>query len=155
MIPHYEPRHDKTNKMTVRPAKTQISLGIRPVWSKSSLCAQWVPKDPSFLSLESEDSDQTGWMPRLIWVFAERTFILLVLSCRGSYVLLNYIFGRAGWQSRTRRLSQCRHYLLIIFMIVRGLFGKFVEFGHKIFKYQYNSFILWNLTGGHLWISIP
>ena len=27
----YEPRHDKTNKMNVRPAKTQISLGIRPV----------------------------------------------------------------------------------------------------------------------------
>ena len=26
----YEPRHDKTNKMAVRPAKTQISLGIRP-----------------------------------------------------------------------------------------------------------------------------
>ena len=24
----YEPRHDKTNKVTVRPAKTQISLGI-------------------------------------------------------------------------------------------------------------------------------
>ena len=28
-----EPPHDKTNKMSVRPAKTQISLGIRPVWS--------------------------------------------------------------------------------------------------------------------------
>ena len=28
-----EPRHDKANKMNVRPAKTQISLGIRPVWS--------------------------------------------------------------------------------------------------------------------------
>ena len=27
----FEPRHDKTNKMSVRPAKTQISLGIRPV----------------------------------------------------------------------------------------------------------------------------
>ena len=26
-----EPRHDKTNKVSVRPAKTQISLGIRPV----------------------------------------------------------------------------------------------------------------------------
>ena len=25
----YEPRHDTTNKVTVRPAKTQISLGIR------------------------------------------------------------------------------------------------------------------------------
>ena len=29
----HEPRHDKTNKMSVRPAKTQISLGIHPVWS--------------------------------------------------------------------------------------------------------------------------
>ena len=28
-----EPRHDKTNKMSVHPAKTQISLGIGPVWS--------------------------------------------------------------------------------------------------------------------------
>ena len=34
-----EPRHDKTNKMSVRPAKAQISLGIRPVWSESSLSA--------------------------------------------------------------------------------------------------------------------
>ena len=34
-----EPRHDKPNKMSVRPAKTQISLGIRPVWSESSLSA--------------------------------------------------------------------------------------------------------------------
>ena len=51
----YEPSHDKTNKMTVRPAKTQISLGIRPVWSESSLCAQWVAKDPSFLHADCED----------------------------------------------------------------------------------------------------
>ena len=33
----------------------------------------------------SEDSDQTGRMPRLIWVFAGRTLILLVLSCRSSH----------------------------------------------------------------------
>ena len=58
----FEPQHDKTNKMTVRPAKTQISLDIRPVWSESSLCAQWVAKDPSFLHADSEDSDQTGRM---------------------------------------------------------------------------------------------
>ena len=68
-----EPPHDKTNKMTVRPAKTQISLGIRPVWSESSLCAQWIGKDPSFLHADSENSDQTGGMPRLIRVFAGRT----------------------------------------------------------------------------------
>ena len=72
--------------MSVRPAKTQINLDIRPVWSESSLGAQWVAKDPSFLHADSEDSDQTGWMPRLIWVFAGRTAILLVLSCRGSHI---------------------------------------------------------------------
>ena len=70
--------------MTVRPANTQISLDIRPVWTESSLCAQWVPKDPSFLHADSEDSYQTGWMPRLIWVFAGRTAILFVLSWNGS-----------------------------------------------------------------------
>ena len=71
----------------LRSAKTQISLGIRPVWSESSLCAQWVAKDPRFLHADSKDSDQTGRMPRLIWVFAGRTLILLVLSCRGSFFL--------------------------------------------------------------------
>ena len=79
-----EPRHDKTNNVAVRPAETQISLGIRPFWSESSLCAHWVDKDTRFLHADSEDSDQTGRMPRLIWVFAGHTLILLVLSCRGS-----------------------------------------------------------------------
>ena len=35
----HEPRHDKTNQISVRQAKTPISLGIRPVWSESSLSA--------------------------------------------------------------------------------------------------------------------
>ena len=83
----FEPRHDKTNKAAVRPAKTQISLGIRPVWSESSLCAKWVATDPSFLYADSEYSSQTGRMSRLIWVFAGRTTILLVLSCRGSFMI--------------------------------------------------------------------
>ena len=61
-----KPPHDKTNKMTVRPEKTQISLGIRPVGSESSLSAQWVAKVLSFLQADSEDSDETARMPRLI-----------------------------------------------------------------------------------------
>ena len=67
--------------MTVRPAKTQISLGIRPVWPESSLYAQWIAKGPSFLHADSEDSDQTGRSPRLIWVFAGRTchFVCFVM----------------------------------------------------------------------------
>ena len=40
---------------------------------QSSLCAQWVAKDPKFLHADSEDSDQTRQMPRLIRVFAGRT----------------------------------------------------------------------------------
>ena len=36
----YGPRHRKTNKMSVCLAKIQISLGIRPVWSESSLRTQ-------------------------------------------------------------------------------------------------------------------
>ena len=45
----FEPSHDKTNKKTVCPAKTQ-----------------WVAKDLGFLHADSEDFDQTGRMPRLI-----------------------------------------------------------------------------------------
>ena len=79
-----EPRHDKTNNAAVRPAKTQISLGICPVWSESSLSA-WRKLGPLPTHwVHSKDSNQTGHMPRLIWVFAGCTLILLVLSCHGS-----------------------------------------------------------------------
>ena len=74
--------------MAVRPANTQISLGIRPVWSESSLSA-WKNLGPlTTHSAHSEDSGKTG-----------RTLSLLVLSCRGSimhkennilYVLLEW-----------------------------------------------------------------
>ena len=87
-------------KWYVRPAKTQISLGIWPVWSESSLCAQWVAKEPSFLHADSEDSDQTGRMPRLIWVFTGRPVILLVLSWGGSF--FQY------WQRTSLSSSWCR-----------------------------------------------
>ena len=80
----FEPPHDKTNKMTVRPAKTQISLGIRPVWSESSLSTRRKHGSLATHWAHSEDSDQTGRMPRLIWVFAGRTVILLVLSWESS-----------------------------------------------------------------------
>ena len=59
-----EPPQDNTNKMTVHPVKTQISLVIRPAWSESSLFAQWAAKDPWFLIRR---------MPWLIWVYAECT----------------------------------------------------------------------------------
>ena len=94
-----EPRHDKTSIVTVRPAKAQISLGIRPVWSESLLTAWRKLGSLTTHWAHSEDSDQTGRRPRPIWVFAGRTAILLVLSCRGSFKYVwsatsNY-FGQA------------------------------------------------------------
>ena len=63
----------KPTQWHVRSAKTQISLGIRPVWSESLLSAWRKLGSLATHCAHSEDSDQTGWMPRLIWVFAERT----------------------------------------------------------------------------------
>ena len=58
----------------------------RIIRSESSLCAQWIAKDTRFLHADSEEADQTGRMPRLIWVFAGRTgrfvgFVVLRLIC--------------------------------------------------------------------------
>ena len=79
-------RMTKPTKWPVHPAKTQISLGIHLVWSESLLSA-W----RNLWSLtshweHSEDTDQTGRMPRLIWVFAGRTgdfvgFCVMQLKC--------------------------------------------------------------------------
>ena len=44
----------KLTNWHMRSAMTQISLGIRLVLSESSLCAQWIAKEPSFLHVDSE-----------------------------------------------------------------------------------------------------
>ena len=62
----------------MHPANTQISLGILPVWSESSLCALKIAKGPRFLHADNKDSDQTGRMPRQIWVFN---------GCTGHFVM--------------------------------------------------------------------
>ena len=84
----FEPPHDKTNNVALRPGKTQISLGICPVWSESSLSAWRSLGSLANNWVHSEEADQTGRMPRLIWVFAGRTVTLLVLSWGGSF----YVF---------------------------------------------------------------
>ena len=48
-ISHVSQRMAKLTKYHVRPAKTRISLEIRPVWSASSLSTVWVAKDPFLL----------------------------------------------------------------------------------------------------------
>ena len=85
--------------MTVRPAKSQISLGIRQVWSELLPCAFWLAKDPMFLQAVIEDSDQTGRLPRLIWVFAGSTCHLVGFAMRQ----LNLSFFSAVWLFKTHQ----------------------------------------------------
>ena len=63
----------KPTKWHASTAKTQISLDIHQVWSESSLSAWRQLGSLATHWAHSEDSDQTGRMPRLIWVFAGRT----------------------------------------------------------------------------------
>ena len=83
MQPYSSRLMTKLTKQHMRPEKTQISLGIRPVWSESSLSAWRKLGSLATHWAHSEDSDQTGPMPRLIWVFAGCTGTLLVLSWGG------------------------------------------------------------------------
>ena len=59
----------KPTKWPLHPAKTQI----RPVWSESSLSARRKLGSLAIYWAPRKDTDQTGQMPRLIWVFAGRT----------------------------------------------------------------------------------
>ena len=71
----------KQTKWHLRPGKTQISLGIRPVWSEFSLSAWRKLGSLPIHWAHIEDYDQTGQMSRLIWVFAGRKdhFVGLVM----------------------------------------------------------------------------
>ena len=95
-----ESRHDKNNKMSVRPVKTHISLGIRPVWSDSSLCAQWVGKNQAF-SMWTVNTDQTG---RLRWVHTH--FVGFVMSrLRSAYISLQS--DQSSLSSQGHKTSSC------------------------------------------------
>ena len=74
-VSYHEPierPHDKTNKMTVHPAKTR-SAWASAQSDQSSLFPWRSIGSLATHRVHSEDSDQTGWMPRLIWVFAGHT----------------------------------------------------------------------------------
>ena len=93
-----EPPHEETNKVACAPskdwsawasaqseAKTLISLGIRRVWSESSLCTQWIPKDPSFLHVDSED-----WSD---WANAQAYLVFAGHTCH----FVGFVMRRQSW----------------------------------------------------------
>ena len=87
----HEPPYDKTSKMTVCPAKTLISLGLRPDWSEPLLCAQWVAKGSALLQADSKD--------------AEKSLIRLGgCICHNPAIPLHYLFSGA-----TSKVYKCIH----------------------------------------------
>ena len=78
----------------VRPAKIQISLRMRAVWSESSLGEFWKAKDAKFLHVDNEDSYQTARMRRLMRVFVGRIRQKVVswrCGSNGSIVAMMYL----------------------------------------------------------------
>ena len=70
--------------------RRQISLRIRPVWSESSLSA-WRSTEPLATHwAHSKNSDQTGRMPRLIWVFLNNLLKKKRIIKLREYRFLNY-----------------------------------------------------------------
>ena len=75
LLNHKSRRMRKPTKRLACPAKTQIDLGIRPIWSESSLCALLVAKDQLFLQADSEHlSDGADAQADLSLCWAHKSF---------------------------------------------------------------------------------
>ena len=97
----------KPTKWHVRPVKTQISLGIRPVWSESSLSAWRKLGSLATNWVHSKDSDQTGRMPRLIWVFAGPTchFVGFVMRWLNILSCVNKMKWAGAWHHQQNEVG--------------------------------------------------
>ena len=94
--------------------------------------------------MHSEDYDQTGRMLRLIWVFAGRTVILLVLSQGGSFVI-QYLEN-----------PKCSHdYIQIIeteTLVIQRIFISKDSISHSVlFKFLFNDPDLKRLAPREYW----
>ena len=93
----YELPHDKTNEMTVHPVKTQI----RPVWSESSLGAQRVAKDPTFLHADRED--WSDWSLR--WGHSHFVGFVMKWLISQNYFIKVFSFYKIYRQKKTPKKS--------------------------------------------------
>ena len=113
----FEPPHDKTTKWCA-PRKDTDQPGHPPsLHNQSSLKKAW-----SFATdwAYSEDSDPTGWTPRLIWVLARCTVILLVLGS-----------DQTGWMPRlTESLLGAQSFCW--FLIVNILLSSILDYPSSI-----------------------
>ena len=65
-----QPQHNKTNNMACAPSEDSNQPGHQlSLISLHCVLSRQIYNDPMLLHADSEDSDQTGRMPRLIWVW--------------------------------------------------------------------------------------
>ena len=105
----FEPRHDKPKKVSVRPTKTQISLGIHPVWSVFAACMKkvWVLSYPLSAQqrLWSDWADAQADMclrwahsPFVDFVMSRLIFVFIKIPSQSVYWSSRFIFGK--WWTR-------------------------------------------------------
>ena len=137
----YEPPHDKTNNVAVRPAKTQISLGIRPVWSESSLCAQRVANGPSFLHADSKEwSDWADAKADLSLRLAHGYFVSFVMRRLIYYLSERGSFGQHIFRT-AHRLGSYWHPRPSCFLVwhsgsTKCNFEQYMPHDHQSFTYE-------------------
>ena len=117
---------------------------IRSAWAsaesdESSMCAQWIAKNQSFLHVDSEDSDQTGRMPRPTRVFAGRTSVFWF--CR-----VAAHFQNDRYKPNTTKISFLTTRFILISKSMRNLL--FLDFLERSF--EFNTCSEDGLEGGDL-----
>ena len=116
----------KPTKWHLCPGKDQTGqmLGCPPVWSESSLCAQWIAKDKLFSCRQRRLirlGRCPGWSESLLGAHA----LLLVLSCAGSIILDDGT--RKGFFSH---LWTAKAQLILFICAVRSSVATDVDYNH-------------------------
>ena len=105
----------KPAKWHVRPAKTQISLGIRSVWSESSLFAWWKLRLLATHWAHSKTQIRLGGCPALSESSLGTKVSLLVLSRRAQ------LFSFRQWIEFHRDFFDTQNFLIAIYQLTTSL----------------------------------
>ena len=109
----------KPTKWHVQPAKIQISLGICPVWSESSLSAWRKARAPSYPLSAQRRLIRLGGCPGWSESSLGTHAILLVLSCTGSSVFAEHSLASKSWQ--LLQTDSIDRKVLMVFLFVQKI----------------------------------
>ena len=123
-----KPQHNKTNN--VCPAKTQISLGIHPVWSESSLSAwrklwslatHWVHRESLIRLGDSDQTESSLCTQSLCWFCHEAAqifFLVWTPLINGNRKLVRELTNaERKWLEIAFSIANCRYRLPICNLI--------------------------------------